>query len=95
VQACACRIDTLGDKNGTGNALQADDAAAEIQIRGQTRRVHSQFRHAVSERHERLKRLVLVFCLLVAGCTTAGVVITDAPVSLGNCMPQKPGGGCP
>ena len=24
-----------------------------------------------------------------------GVVITNAPGSLGNCMPEKPSGGCP
>jgi hypothetical protein len=45
-----------------------------------------------------MKRLILVFCLLAWGCAQppwAGVVITNAPSSLGNCMPEKPSGGCP
>jgi len=41
-----------------------------------------------------MKTLVLVLCLLIGGCSV-GVVVTNAPSSLGNCMPQKPGGGCP
>ena len=24
-----------------------------------------------------------------------GVVVTNAPASIGNCMPEKPSGGCP
>jgi hypothetical protein len=41
-----------------------------------------------------MKRWMLVLCLFAAGCA-AGVVVTNAPSSLGNCMPEKPAGGCP
>jgi hypothetical protein len=45
-----------------------------------------------------MKRFLLICCVLLAGCASppwAGVVITNAPASLGNCMPEKPSGGCP
>ena len=48
-----------------------------------------------------MKRLLFLACLLAffaAGCAQppwAGVVVTNAPASLGNCMPEKPAGGCP
>jgi len=45
-----------------------------------------------------MKTFVLLACLLVAGCADGpwiGLTITNAPASLGNCMPDKPGGGCP
>jgi hypothetical protein len=37
-------------------------------------------------------------CLLVTACAqlpSVGVVVTNAPGSLGNCMPEKPVGACP
>jgi hypothetical protein len=44
-------------------------------------------------------KILLTFVLaLLAGCATPpwpGVVVTNAPGSLGNCMPEKPAGGCP
>ncbi|HWM45179.1 MAG TPA: hypothetical protein VNP36_22310 [Burkholderiales bacterium] len=43
-------------------------------------------------------RLLLWVWVAVSGCAqppSAGVVITNAPGSLGNCMPEKPAGGCP
>lgn len=42
--------------------------------------------------------LVNTICTLVMGCTELpriGVTITNAPASLGNCMPTRPGDGCP
>jgi len=45
-----------------------------------------------------MKYLVLFFLLLLVGCAqppSIGVTITNAPSSLGNCMPEKPTGGCP
>jgi len=45
-----------------------------------------------------MKRFLLILCAVLAGCAQppwAGVVITNAPGSLGNCMPEKPSGGCP
>jgi hypothetical protein len=41
-----------------------------------------------------MKRWIVLLSIVVAGCS-AGVVITNAPSSLGNCMPEKPAGGCP
>jgi hypothetical protein len=43
-------------------------------------------------------RVLLLLSVLLAGCATPpslGVVVTNAPSSLGNCMPEKPAGGCP
>jgi len=45
-----------------------------------------------------MKILFLTGCLLLAGCAMPpwpGIVVTNAPGSLGNCMPEKPSGGCP
>jgi hypothetical protein len=45
-----------------------------------------------------MKYLLILLSLLVTACAQppwAGVVITNAPGSLGNCMPEKPAGGCP
>lgn len=45
-----------------------------------------------------MKILILAACILVAGCADwpwVGLTITNAPASLGNCMPAKPGDGCP
>jgi hypothetical protein len=45
-----------------------------------------------------MKRLLLVACLIVCGCADRpriDLTITNAPASLGNCMPTKPAGGCP
>jgi hypothetical protein len=45
-----------------------------------------------------MKSRLLIVCVLLAGCATPpwpGVVVTNAPSSLGNCMPEKPAGGCP
>jgi hypothetical protein len=45
-----------------------------------------------------MRKVVLITCILLAGCATppwVGVVVTNAPSSLGNCMPEKPAGGCP
>jgi hypothetical protein len=39
-----------------------------------------------------LKILVLSICVLLTACS---IVVTNAPSSLGNCMPEKPAGGCP
>ena len=41
-----------------------------------------------------MKLLVLCLSLLLAACSV-GVVVTNAPASMGNCMPDKPTGGCP
>jgi hypothetical protein len=40
----------------------------------------------------------LIVAVLVAGCallSACSIVVTNAPSSLGNCMPDKPAGGCP
>ena len=45
-----------------------------------------------------MKRLLLIALVFLAGCAQppwVGVVVTNAPGSLGNCMPEKPAGGCP
>jgi len=45
-----------------------------------------------------MKKLVVIVCVLLAACATPpwpGVVVTNSPSSLGNCMPEKPAGGCP
>jgi hypothetical protein len=44
-----------------------------------------------------MRIFVFVFffvCVLLNACTI-GAVVTNAPSSLGNCMPEKPAGGCP
>lgn len=45
-----------------------------------------------------MRTLAAVLVLLAAGCAERpwiGITITNAPGSLGNCMPDKPSGGCP
>jgi hypothetical protein len=45
-----------------------------------------------------MRATALILCLLVAGCAQRpwiGVTVTNAPASFGNCMPDKPSGGCP
>jgi hypothetical protein len=41
-----------------------------------------------------MKILIICLAALLAGCSV-GVVVTNAPASLGSCMPEKPSGGCP
>ena len=42
-----------------------------------------------------MKIVLAVLCSLLIGCAQVGVVVTNAPASLGNCMPEKPASGCP
>jgi hypothetical protein len=45
-----------------------------------------------------MKYAIVVAALWISSCATppwVGVVVTNAPGSLGNCMPEKPSGGCP
>ncbi len=39
-----------------------------------------------------LKILVLSLCAMLSACS---IVVSNAPASFGNCMPEKPAGGCP
>jgi hypothetical protein len=45
-----------------------------------------------------MRKVLVLLLLALASCAEppwAGVVITNAPASFGNCMPEKPSGGCP
>ena len=44
-----------------------------------------------------MTRLFILLLVFAAACAplAPGVVVTNAPASIGNCMPEKPSGGCP
>jgi hypothetical protein len=45
-----------------------------------------------------MRAIILIAAFLVSSCAappSVGVVVTNSPGSLGNCMPEKPSGGCP
>jgi hypothetical protein len=44
-----------------------------------------------------MKRLLVLLCLLAAGCAERpliGITISNSPGSLESCVPPKPGGDC-